>query len=182
MDRNFERSLQLVLKYEGGFVNDPHDPGHATNKGITLATFRQYVKPDGTVGDLKRITDKQVALVYRKHYWDEIKGDDLPDGVDFSVFDFAVNSGPARAARFLQEVAGVKADGQIGPKTIAAVRDMPAAYVIDGLHNKRFAFLWGLPTWRHFGKGWKARIDSVRKEANKIAATAVLGKTPVQQS
>jgi lysozyme family protein len=180
MDRNFSRALKLVLKYEGGFVNDPHDPGGATNKGVTLSTFRLYVKKDGTVADLKHISDADVATCYRRHYWDEVRGDDLPDGVDFATFDFAINSGPGRAARFLQDVVGATPDGQIGPMTLSAVRAKHNSYVIDGLCAARLAFLKGLPTWKHFHKGWASRVASVRVEANKMAATAALGKTPVQ--
>ncbi len=178
MDRNFAKSLKLVLRYEGGFVNDPRDPGGATNKGITLSTYRLFIDKDGTAADLKHITDDQAATVFRRHYWDEVKGDDLPDGVDFATFDFAINSGVGRASRFLQETVGADVDGQIGPKTIAAVRDKHNAYVIDGLCASRRAFLERLPAWKTFGKGWAARVRSVRTEANKMAATAALGKVP----
>ena len=122
MEANFQRALALVLKHEGGFADHPSDPGGATNKGITLKTFRQYVKHNGTVADLKRITDAQVATVYKLHYWNKVKGDDLPAGVDYAVFDFAVNSGPKRAAEYLQSLLLVKVDGIIGPQTIAAAK------------------------------------------------------------
>jgi len=176
MDRNFQRALQLVLKYEGGFVNDPRDPGGATNKGVTLSAYRLYVKKDGTVADLKRISDAEVATVFRRHYWDEVQGDALPDGVDFAVFDFAINSGVGRASRYLQDVVGATADGQIGPKTLAAVRSRPAPYVIDGLIAARLAFLKSLPTWATYGRGWASRVKSVRTEANKMAASGAMGK------
>src|SRR5690348_2114856 len=122
MLRNFEKSLSCVLQHEGGYVNSPHDPGGATNKGVTIATFRRYVDKSGTVDDLKHLTTAQAATVYRKQYWNAICGDDLPDGVDYSVFDFAVHSGPARAAKYLQAIVGVKADGKIGPQTLEAVK------------------------------------------------------------
>jgi lysozyme family protein len=169
MDRNFKRALTLVLKHEGGFVNHPKDPGGATNKGVTIATFRRYVKKNGSVADLKAITDAQLAQVYRKHYWDAVKGDDLPDGVDYAVFDFAVNSGPSRAARYLQGGMGVVIDGQIGPATIRAAQKYSSSEIVNRLCDDRMEFLKNLSTWRTFGKGWTRRVDGVRKEALEMA-------------
>ncbi|TIU89696.1 MAG: hypothetical protein E5W03_03195, partial [Mesorhizobium sp.] len=120
MDRNFARSLSLVLKSEGGWSDNPADPGGATMKGVTLANFRRYVKADATKADLRRISDAQLAVVYRRFYWDALAGALLPDGIDYAVFDFAVNSGPGRAAKYLQAVLGVVQDGRIGPATLAA--------------------------------------------------------------
>lgn len=169
MDRNFARALALVLKHEGGFVNHPDDPGGATNKGITIGTFRRYVKKNGTVADLKAITNAQVASVYRKQYWDAVRGDELPDGVDYAVFDFAVNSGPGRAARYLQAIVGVQQDGMIGPGTLAAVKAKNAKAIVSELCDDRMRFLQGLPTWRTFGKGWTRRVDGVEAVALNMA-------------
>lgn len=165
MNRNFRRSLALVLKHEGGFVNHPRDPGGATNKGITIGTFRRYVNPRGTVADLKRITDAEVAKVYKAHYWDAVKGDELPDGVDFAVFDFAVNSGPSRAIKHLQAAAGVLADGRLGPLTMSAVQARNAADLIERICDSRMGFLRRLRTWDVFGKGWTRRVHEVRAQA-----------------
>ncbi|TIO15659.1 MAG: hypothetical protein E5X86_19930 [Mesorhizobium sp.] len=165
MNRNFDRALSLVLKHEGGYVNHPRDPGGATNKGITIATFRRYVNAKGTPEDLKRITTAQAGIVYRRQYWDAIRGDELPDGVDYAVFDFAVNSGPSRAAKYLQAILGTVQDGRIGPATIAASKAKPAGVVIDALCDARLSFLKRLKTWGTFGKGWSARVSSVRFQA-----------------
>jgi len=170
MDRNFQRAFSLVLSSEGGWSDNPADPGGATMKGVTLTNFRRYVKADGTKTDLRDITDDQLGVVYRHFYWDAINGDALPDGVDYAVFDFAVNSGPGRAARYLQAVVGVAQDGSIGPATIAAVAAKPAGVVIDALCDARMAFLERLPTWPTFGRGWNARVTSVRTEALKMTA------------
>jgi lysozyme family protein len=178
MIRNFERSLSLVLKHEGGFVNHPRDPGGATNLGITIATFRRYVNAKGTVDDLKRLTTAQAAKCYRKQYWDAIKGDDLPDGLDYAVFDFAVNSGPGRAAKHLQTALGVTPDGKIGPVTISAARDTFKAGTIAKLCDSRMAFLKGLKTWPTFGKGWTRRVSDVRRVALDMAGDAALGRVP----
>lgn len=165
MERNFARALKLVLKNEGGFVNHPADPGGATNLGVTLANFRRFVKPGGTVDDLKKLTVEQAATVYRRFYWDAVAGAELPDGIDYAVFDFAVNSGPDRAAKYLQAIVGATPDGKIGPATIKATRAMIKATVVNDLCDKRMAFLRGLKTWKTFGKGWTSRVSGVRKEA-----------------
>lgn len=173
MDRNFKRALSLVLEHEGGWSDHPSDPGGATMKGVTLSTFRKYVKPSGTKTDLRNITDDQLATVYRRQYWDAVAGAELPDGVDYAVFDFAVNSGPSRAAKFLQDVAGVTQDGRIGPATLKAIRAKMHATVIHELCDDRLAFLKRLKTWGTFGKGWSRRVTEVRSEALKMASTAL---------
>lgn len=168
MKDTFQRALALLLKHEGGFVNHVADPGGATNKGITLAVYREVYGKGKTVDDLKRITDDQVAHIYRTRYWAKVRGDDLPSGVDYAVFDFAVNSGPARAAKYLQAVVGVAQDGVIGPQTLAAVKAASASAVIDKLCDKRLAFLQGLKTWSTFGKGWGRRVEDVRSAAKSM--------------
>lgn len=165
MDRNFKRSLQLVLKHEGGWSEHPKDRGGATMKGVTLSNFRKFVKPGATKDDLRKITDDQIATVYRRFYWDRVAGAELPDGVDYAVFDFAVNSGPDRAAKYLQALVGTPQDGKIGPETLKAVRARMHAGVINQYCDKRLAFLKGLKTWPTFGKGWAARVKSTRIDA-----------------
>jgi lysozyme family protein len=170
MDRNFPRALNAVLKHEGGYVNDPHDNGGPTNKGVTLATFRAYVKPSGTVADLKALTEAQAGVVYRRQYWNKVMGAELPNGIDYAVFDFAVNSGPARAAKFLQKAVGVARDGKIGPATLRACRAVDAMMLIDRLCSDRIAWLRTLDDWPRFGKGWAARVEGVRRLAKQMAA------------
>jgi len=170
MDRNFQRALSLVLKHEGGWSDHPSDPGGATMKGVTLANFRRYVKPNATKEDLRKITDAQIATVYRRYYWDAVAGAELPDGVDYAVFDFAVNSGPTRAAQYLQRVVGVAQDGKIGPATIKAAKAALPATVIHKLCDERLAFLKRIKSkgkllWDTFGKGWSRRVQEVRAEA-----------------
>jgi len=178
MDRNFARSLALVLKSEGGWSDNPADPGGATMKGVTLANFRTYVKADATKDDLRNITDAQLSTVYRRFYWDATAGAELPDGIDYAVFDFAVNSGPSRAAKYLQAVISVTQDGRIGPATIAAIKAKPATDVINELCDARLAFLHRLPTWPTFGKGWNDRVKSVRAQAINMAAAGALAPVP----
>lgn len=168
MDRNFNRALPLVLRHEGGYVDHPQDPGGATNKGVTLATFRRYVKADGTKDDLRLITDGQVATVYYRHYWSAVNAPGLPSGLDYAVFDFAVNSGPSRAAKFLQRILGVTVDGRIGPQTLAAAKAANTADTIGQLCDNRLAWLKTLKTWPTFGRGWTNRVADVRQAALKM--------------
>lgn len=170
MDRNFARALALILKSEGGWSDNPADPGGATMKGVTLANFRRYVKANATKADLRGISDAQVAVVFRRFYWDAVLAAELPDGVDYAVFDFAVNSGPGRAAKYLQAAVGVAQDGRIGPATLAAVKAEPAGVIIDALCDERLAFLLRLPTWATFGRGWSDRVKSVRVQALLMSA------------
>lgn len=174
MDRNFARSLALVLKSEGGWSDHPSDPGGATMKGVTLANFRRYVKADATKNDLRHITDAQVATVYRRFYWDAVAGAELPDGVDYATFDFAVNSGPSRAAKYLQGVLGTVQDGRIGPATVKAANAKLRADTVNALCDARLAFLKRLGTWPTFGKGWNSRVSSVR------ALALAMAKQPTQ--
>ena len=169
MKINFGEALGLTLRHEGGFVSHPKDPGGSTNKGVTLATFSLYLGRQASVDELKLISDMQLCDIYRKSYWDKVRGDDLPGGLDFCVFDFAVNSGPGRAAKMLQSMIGVEPDGGIGPKTLAALE----AYVsretlprtIDQYQAKRLHYLQALPHWETFGKGWGRRVNEVLDEA-----------------
>lgn len=172
---NFKACLALTLKHEGGFVDHPRDPGGATNKGITIGTFRRY-KPGATVADLKAISDKDVERIYRDGYWSPVNADLLQPGVDLAVFDFGVNSGTGRAARHLQAVAGVKQDGAIGIKTIGALDAMRGDETVKKLCGRRLSFVRGLRTWDVFGRGWSRRIADI--EARGVAMWLARNATP----
>ena len=171
---NFPRSLDLVLKSEGGYVNHPNDPGGPTNLGVTLANFRRYVKPGGTISDLKKLTKAQAGTVYRRQYWDRVHGNEMPGGLDYAMFDFAVNSGPSRAIKFIQEIVGAKADGRLGPATMGAIQLSSAgpAVLAETLCDKRLAWLKRLRTWPTFGKGWGRRVKAVKAVSLSMARTA----------
>lgn len=165
-----ETCIPRILEHEGGYVDHPRDPGGATNKGVTIATFRAYVKPNGTVDDLRKLTTEQATIVYKRQYWDKVSADLLPIGVDYAVADFAVNSGPNRAARYLQRALGVPQDGIVGPRTIAAARNAAPDRLINAICDSRLKFLRGLETWSTFGRGWSSRVEGVRSTA--LADTA----------
>jgi len=183
MNRNFERALSLVLKHEGGYVDHPRDPGGATNLGITIGTAkanRMDLDRDGDVdkADVRLIKPANAAPVYKAQYWDRVSGDDLPSGLDYAVFDFAVNSGVSRAAIFLQEIVGVAPDGKIGPLTLKAIAARDPADLIRQLCDKRMAFLKRLSTWGTFGKGWTSRVNGVRAEALAMSKAPAPNPTP----
>ena len=169
---NFGRALSLVLKHEGGYVDHPADPGGATNRGITLATLSTWRGRKVTKAEVKALTVEEASAIYRANYWNVVKGDDLPAGVDLAVFDFAVNSGPARAAKHVQALVGTAADGVIGPKTLAAVKAKDPKDIIRRLTRSRLDFLSRLPTWPTFGRGWRARVLGVEREALAMAGEA----------
>lgn len=172
MNANFARSLASVLRHEGGYSNHPDDKGGPTNLGVTLATFRKWVKKDGTVADLKAMTREQASKCYRAVYWNAVKADDLPAGMDYAVFDYAVNSGPSRAVKALQGVLGVEQDGVVGPVTLAAAQSADPIKTIHALCDQRMAFLRKLSNWQTFGKGWTNRVDDVRLDAIQLTAAA----------
>lgn len=163
--QRFDRCLTEVLRHEGGYVDHPADPGGATNMGITLATLRDWRKRPVSKAEVRALTRAEAADIYRARYWDAVRADDLPAGVDLMVFDLAVNSGVKRAALFLQEALGVAADGVIGPVTLAALRAVRPVEVIERMAARRERYYRGLRTFPTFGKGWLVRLDSVHARA-----------------
>lgn len=167
----FEECLPLVLVHEGGYVNHPKDPGGATNKGITQRTYDAWCKRQGYPhASVKNITDAEVAAIYKAQYWDKVSADDLPVGVDYAVFDYAVNSGPARSAKFLQRSLGVSDDGIIGAQTLAAAQDADPNRVISEVCDNRLAWLKRLKHWPTFGKGWTRRVEEVKRTSLSMAS------------
>ena len=168
MKDNFEQCLALVLKHEGGFVNHPKDPGGMTNLGVTKKVWEEWVGHPVDEATMRALGPADVAPLYKKNYWDRVRGDDLPTGVDYSVFDLAVNSGVSRAVKFLQAACGVAQDGAIGPATLAAVAAFHPRDLATAVCEKRLAFLQSLPTWNTFGRGWNKRVAEVEETAFKM--------------
>lgn len=164
--------IARILVHEGGFVNNPKDPGGPTNRGVTLYTLRQLdidVDGDGDVDidDVRKLTEAEAITVYEHFYWKPPHCDLMPRGVDYFVVDTAVNSGVSRAGKILQKcLPGCVVDGWIGPNTIRILRgvnDIPG--LIDKLCDNRLYFLQDLKTWPTFGKGWTSRVEDVRRMA-----------------
>ena len=159
---NFAKALEFVLLHEGGFVSHPQDPGGATNKGVTIATFRAWRRnTKATIAQLKAITDAEVSEIYYDWYWMPVRGDALPNGVDVMAFDKSVNAGPARAARHLQIAAGLtgnEVDGRIGPRSLFAVAGQDPALVIASMGEQSEQHYRSLRTFDVFGRGWLNRL------------------------
>nr|VFK39655.1 MAG: Lysozyme family protein [Candidatus Kentron sp. SD]VFK45089.1 MAG: Lysozyme family protein [Candidatus Kentron sp. SD]VFK78267.1 MAG: Lysozyme family protein [Candidatus Kentron sp. SD] len=172
MKENFENALRRVLIHEGGYVDHPKDPGGATNRGVTLSTFQRFYGRRMGKEDLRAITDEQLRHIYKTGYWDRCRCDDLPEGVDYVVFDQAVNSGPGRSAKWLQKTIGVPEDGGVGPRTIGAASRCPPPRAVKDMCAERLGFMQrirGGELWRAFGRGWQSRVDSVRAHGLSLA-------------
>jgi lysozyme family protein len=168
----FNDCLKRVLVHEGSYVAHPADPGGHTNLGVTKDTWERWVGHAVSVDAIKALTVADVTPVYREKYWDRAKCGALPVGIDYCVFDTAVNSGPGRAVKFLQEVVNSTPDGILGPLTLRAVHAMNPRDVIDGYCDKRLAFLQELKTWETFGRGWGRRVDEVKRTAHEMLAAS----------
>ncbi len=174
MKDNFEQALRHVLKHEAGFTADERDPGNrlpdgrkgSTMLGVTQLNWENHVGHQVTHNEMRSLTPAMVAPLYKTQYWDKVKGDSLPDGVDYVVFDAAVNSGTSRAAKWLQACVNVEADGAIGPKTLAAVNAADRLTLIDDYSKRRLSFLMDLSHWPTFGKGWTRRVSEVEQTAH----------------
>ena len=174
MKKNFESCMVMLLENEGGYQDDDRDPGNhgdgygnlgSTNWGVTAKVYAQFTGQPATREIMKSLQKEDVYPVYKELYWDRIKGDDLPDGVDWTTFDFCVNSGVSRAAKALQGIVSATKDGAIGPKTIAAVEQKNSKDIIEEMHDLRQDFLEGLSTFKHYGRGWTTRNAHVKDTA-----------------
>src|SRR4051812_20592720 len=162
---SYDEALRRLLVHEGGYSNHPSDPGGPTRWGITIADYRKYVNPRATADDIRTMPLAAAQRIYRERYWTAIRGDELPAGLDYCVFDYAVNSGTVRAAKVLQRCLGCAVNGTIDRATLlAAARNAPRN-IIDALCDERLRFLQSLRTWPVFGTGWGRRVREVRAAA-----------------
>lgn len=177
-DDLFEAALAHVLAMEGGWTNDPHDPGGPTNLGITLSVFAAWkgltltdANRQTLMEELKRLDAAAVRPIYRERYWIPSRAGDLPAALAVMHFDAAVNHGVSGAARMLQQALGVSVDGKIGPQTLAAAHGQPVAEVIDRYADIRRARYRSLSHFWRFGRGWLRRVDRTVLAARQIAST-----------
>jgi lysozyme family protein len=173
---SYDAALARLLAHEGGYSDHPADPGGPTKFGITLAVYRRWVKPNAAAADVRAMPVEAAKAIYRTQYWDAMRCDDLPAGVDYAVFDYGVNSGIARSVKALQRIVGVKADGFLGPRTMAAVKKRNPKRLVNALCDERLRFLRGLRTWPVFGKGWTRRVADVRAGALQMADRAIVAE------
>jgi lysozyme family protein len=170
MQSNFDVCFELMLAHEGGYVDHPKDPGGRTNLGVTQRVWEEWLGRSVSEKEMRALTPTMVKPLYKRKYWDACRADDLVAGVDYVVFDVAVNSGPGRAIKFLQSCVGVTADGGFGPATLAAVKEAEKdpARLVELYCAKRLEFLQSLKTFETFGKGWSRRVQEVKDKALKM--------------
>jgi len=165
----FEDCLTRILKHEGGFVNDPLDSGGRTNLGVTQKVWEEWLGHPVTEADMKALTPQKIAPMYKLKYWNPSYCEVLPKGLDYVVFDFAVNAGTGRSVKTLQQAIGCVADGVIGPKTMAAINDAEPKDLIAKFSDARADFYQGIvarkPDQARFIKGWLNRVEESRKLA-----------------
>ena len=165
MQANYDKCLEAILHHEGGYVNHPKDPGGETNLGVTKRVYEEW----GGGKDMKDLTVSDVAPIYKRNYWDRIKGDSLPSGLDLCIFDFGVNAGPGRAAKYIQTQIGTIPDGGIGPNTLAKLDEYltrtSVEKAITDYQAVRQDYYESLSTFDTFGKGWTRRVQETTKMA-----------------
>lgn len=170
---SFDQAFRILIGHEGKFVNDPDDRGGATKYGVTQKTLSAWRRKPATVDDVKNLELREAMDIFRFQYWDAVKADQLPSGVDFCVADTAYNSGPGRAAQILQKALGVKVDGAVGAMTLDAVRKVDPVDLIDKFCNARLAFLKTTYGWSKYGRGWTNRVEDVRNKSIIMSRTGV---------
>jgi len=169
---DLNRSIANILQSEGGYDNDPEDPGGCTNLGITIYDTRLYVKRDATCADAKALTRATVVPIYEKEYWDALAGDALPAGLDYTVVDYGVNSGVARAGRVLRQVLALStADWHVTAEVLTALKGRAVTAVIRQVNDERSRFLHSLRTCPRFCSGWDKRVASVKAISLSMAGT-----------
>ena len=165
---NWQKCLETILHHEGGYVNHPKDPGGETNLGVTKRVYEEW----GGTKDMKDLTVEDVAPLYKKNYWDKVRGDDLPAGLDLCVFDFGVNAGTGRAAKYLQKMIGTTPDGGIGPATLQKLKeyvdDQGVEHTIKLYQMGRQKYYESLSTFSTFGRGWTRRVEETTDLALKM--------------
>jgi lysozyme family protein len=157
----FDRCLAEVLRQEGGYVEDPRDPGGATKFGVTRAVLSEALGRAASAEDVAALNQAEAGRIYQSRYWAPARCGGLPDGLDLVIFDSAVNMGPGTAARLLQAALGVEVDGAVGPRTLAAAAGRPTSDTIRAVSDLRRERYRALAGFAAFGVGWLRRTDAV---------------------
>ena len=166
---DFKECLDLVLKSEGGYVNNPKDPGGITNLGVTKAVWEEFVGHPVSEADMRALTPEKVAPMYEQKYWRPCYGEVLPRGLSYLVFSMAVNAGPGRSVKLLQQSIGCVPDGVIGPSTRSLISASNTATLIAKFSETRREYYRALKVFPIFGKGWLARVDKEEAQALDMA-------------
>tara|TARA_R100001594_G_scaffold714_1_gene2798 strand:- start:26 stop:526 length:501 start_codon:yes stop_codon:yes gene_type:complete len=166
MKENFDKCLEMLLHHEGGYVWHEEDPGGETNLGVTKKVYQDW----GGTKDMIDLTVEDVAPIYKKNYWDRCKCDELSSGLDWAVFDWAVNSGTRRVSKALQKACGAERDGVIGNKTLSLANGQNVKYMIEEISVIRQSFYESLRTFKTFGRGWTRRNKETTEQALSMAS------------
>jgi lysozyme family protein len=169
----YDQALKRVLAHEGGYVNHPSDPGGETNYGITVAVARA----NGYTGPMRQIPMSAVKSIYRRKYWDVMRCDQLPAGVDYVAFDYTVNSGAGRVPKVLERLTAQPVDGRMDDALVKAIAAREPGKMVDAICDERLRFLQALKTWPTFGKGWARRVKETRSAGLAMAAAPVVTTT-----
>jgi lysozyme family protein len=176
MIENWDKAFALVIKSEGGFTSDPHDAGNhlpdgrpgCTMWGCTQANWESYIGHQVTWDDMKALKPDDVKPLYKRDYWDAVYGDDLPTGLDYAAFDFAINAGPGASRKMIQRALGVTVDGAFGPATMAAIQKADAKELMHKFSDAKTVFYKGLGNFNVYGTGWLKRVADVQAVADKM--------------
>jgi len=155
----------MLLHHEGGYVNNVHDKGGMTNLGVTKRVYDKWIGRESTEQEMRDLTPDDVAPIYKKNYWNRVKGDSLPSGLDWACFDWAVNSGSGRPAKAVQRAVGATQDGAIGNQTLGLIAEKDPKFIIDYVYTVRQAFYESLDDYKHFGRGWSRRNTETLHQA-----------------
>jgi len=153
----FEQAFAIVIGHEGGYVDDPRDPGGETKYGISKRAYPAV--------DIGALTLEGAQAIYKRDYWDRLECDALDPGLALMAFDAAVNCGVRRATQWLQQAVGAAADGVIGPDTRAKIKAADPQEALVALHALRIDYMANLPTWATFGRGWSKRLAALPHQA-----------------
>lgn len=171
---SYDEALRRLLAHEGGYTNHPSDPGGPTNFGITVYDYRRYAKPNATAADVRAMKLDEAKAIYRAKYWAAQRCDELPAGVDYSIFDYGVNSGVGRSGKVLRRIVGLSdTTPVITDQVLRAVAMRDPKAIIIAINDERLAFLRRLKTWPVFGKGWDIRVAGVRAVSLRMAGEDV---------
>jgi lysozyme family protein len=151
---NFDECFAALISHEGDFADLENDPGGKTRFGVTEAVARAA----GYGGDMRQLPLSLAKTIYRSQFWDAVRGDELPDGVRYYVFDAAAASGVRQSILWLQRALGVAADGVLGPVTLAAAHVANPDRLKARLLSQRLRFMAGLSNWPSFSRGWSRRV------------------------
>lgn len=174
MDANFSECFSETAAYEGGYSDNPHDPGGATYRGVTQNVYDGYLKLKGLPPKWVRwMSDAECEDIYRKQYWSAAHCSDLPAGLDMTQYDEAVNTGPVQATKLLQQALAIQVDGAFGLETLGAIQkcnDIPG--LIKRVCAARLSFYHRLKTWIYFGVGWNKRKIGIQAKALEMYAAS----------